>query len=278
MLDRLAKQAVRGVAGLLGLEVHRLRRPTPPPPATPAPPAPPPERAIHGEFTEPFLRHLARCGVRPRCILDVGANEGKWARAASAVFPDARLVLIEPQQEMLPKLKAFCQSHPSARYVLAGAGAANGQAVQTIWEDLHGSSFLPPTDDNLLRAGRQRVTPIVTLDTVVAEEERLPEVVKLDVQGYELEALKGAGRLIGRTECFILEVSLFRGTPGTPDLFDAVEFMHRRGYAVYDVCGFLRRPLDRALGQLDLAFVREDGPLRRDRRWSADEPLPLTQS
>jgi FkbM family methyltransferase len=271
MLDRLAKQAVRGVAGLLGLEVHRLRRPTPAPP--PAPPAPPPERAVHGEFTEPFLRHLARCGVRPRCILDVGANEGKWARAAASVFPDARLVLIEPQQELLPKLKAFCASHPSARYVLAGAGAENGQAVQTIWEDLHGSSFLPPTDDNLLRAGRQRVTPIVTLNTVVAEEERLPEVVKLDVQGYELEALRGAGRLLGTTECFILEVSLFSSAPNSPELFEVVEFMHRHDYEVYDICGFLRRPLDGAIGQLDLAFARANGRLRRDHRWSAEYSL-----
>lgn len=225
---------------------------------------------MYEDAAEPFLRHLARCGLQPRCLVDVGANEGKWSRAASAVFPNARLVLIEPQQELLPQLQAFCESHPSARYVLAGAGAENGHAVQTIWEDLHGSSFLPPTDDNLLRDGRQRLTPIVTLDTVCAAEEHLPEVVKMDVQGYELEALKGAGRLLGYTECFILEISLFRSTPNSPELFEVVEFMHRHGYEVYDFCGFLRRPLDRALGQIDLAFARADGLLRRDRRWSAD--------
>jgi FkbM family methyltransferase len=224
---------------------------------------------MHGDFTEQFLRHLARCGLRPRSIFDVGANEGKWARGAAEVFPDARLVLIEPQQELLPRLQAFCAAHSSARYILAGAGATNGQAVQTIWEDLHGSSFLPPTDENLLGTGRQRVTPIVTLDTVLAEEKHLPELVKLDVQGYELEALKGASRLLGRTECFILEVSLFRFAKNSPDLHEVVDFMHERGYEVYDICGFLRRPLDGALGQLDLAFARTDGYLRREFRWSA---------
>lgn len=263
MLKRFTKWTVRGAAGLFGLEVRRHRRAEPAPTAPTGP-------VMHGDSTDEFLRHLARCGLRPRCVLDVGANEGKWARAAAEVFPAARLVLIEPQEEMRPRLEAFCAAHPSARHVPAGAAAESGHAVQTIWDDFAGSSFLPPPDDALLRAGRQRTTPMVTIDSVFASEPHLPELVKLDVQGYELEALKGANRLFGRTEVFVLEVSLIAGTPGTPELSDVVEFMRARGYVGYDVCGYLRRPLDAALGQFDLAFARADGLLRRDRRWSAE--------
>jgi FkbM family methyltransferase len=228
---------------------------------------------------EEFLRFLRSLDFCPRCVLDVGANETHWAVMAAEIFPDARMVLIEPQEEMVPGLIAFTSAHPSARFVQAGAGAQPGEAIQTITDDLSGSSFIPRPDEELQQAGRQRLTPIVTIDAVFAEEPQLPDLVKLDIQGYELEALKGAERLFGYTECFILEVSLFGGGwTRWPGFYDVVDFMHRRGYQVYDVCGFLRRQLDDALGQVDLAFVRSDGCLGRDRRWSLADPLPPEQT
>ncbi len=41
------------------------------------------------------------------------------------------------------------------------------------------------------------------------------------------------------------------------------------GFVLYDVLSLLRRPLDQALAQLDVAFVPEASPLRRDHRWRA---------
>jgi FkbM family methyltransferase len=223
---------------------------------------------------EGCLRFLRERGIRPRCILDVGANEARWARLAAKIFPESRVVLIEPQEEMIPALTAFCRSHPSARFVRAGAAAEAGEAVQTIWDDLLGSTFVVPTDDGMLTSGKQRLTPMVTIDSVFERELHLPELVKLDIQGYELEALKGAGRLFGHTEVFILEVQLIRGD-SIPTMYDVVEFMHRRNYQAYDICGYLRRPVDDALGQIDLVFARSDGPLCLDRRWSeSDGPPP----
>ncbi len=37
----------------------------------------------------------------------------------------------------------------------------------------------------------------------------------------------------------------------------------------YDVCGLAYRPLDNALAQLDIAFVREDGPFRRHHHYAS---------
>jgi FkbM family methyltransferase len=253
MLARFAKRAIHRAAAWFGYEIRRIGSSNP---------------MSHGIGSmEHFLRFLHQLGVRPRCILDVGANQASWSALAAKVFPGARFVLIEPQEEMLSHLTAFCASHPSARYVPAGAGAEPGQAIQTIWADLQGSSFLPALNDEYLRAGRQRKTPIVTIDSVFAEEEWLPDIVKLDIQGFELEALKGANRLFGHTECFVLEVALFQFMPGMPDLFEVVEFMHQRGYKFYDICGFVRRPLDGALGQLDVAFAKANGRLCGDARW-----------
>ena len=87
----------------------------------------------------------------------------------------------------------------------------------------------------------------------------MPQLAKLDIQGFELEALEGATKLFGRTECFIVEVNFYKRVPNVPLFSDVVSFFDQRGYKVYDIAGELRRPLDNALWQVDLAFVRKGG-------------------
>ena len=50
-------------------------------------------------------------------------------------------------------------------------------------------------------------------------------------------------------------------------MHDIVRFMHDHGFVMADVLGMARRPLDGATAQLDVLFLPDDSPLRRDRRW-----------
>ena len=58
-----------------------------------------------------------------------------------------------------------------------------------------------------------------------------------------------------------MEVSLLRVNEGAPLLADVLQFMGERGFRAYDICSFIRRPLDNALWQSDFIFVRETSPL-----------------
>jgi hypothetical protein len=88
------------------------------------------------------------------------------------------------------------------------------------------------------------------------------------VQGYELEVLRGATETLRACEAVMSEVSLFRYTPDTPLADEVIGFLRDRGFVLYDVAGVLRRPLDDALGQMDLVFVKEDHPLRKSSAWA----------
>ncbi len=140
----------------------------------------------------------------------------------------------------------------------------------TIWDDLACSSLLPTPDDQLKNDGKQRDIDIITLDELIQSGTiNNPELIKLDIQGFELEALKGASLTFGHTEVYILEVSLipFTDNPGMPLIGEVINFMLERGYVVYDFPGFARRPLDGALGQCDICFVKREGFLRKSNEW-----------
>ncbi len=97
---------------------------------------------------------------------------------------------------------------------------------------------------------------------IAAGQVGIPDMMKLDVQGFELEVLKGARQALGITEVIFMEVSLLKLMgPRLPILHDIVAFMHAAGYVVFDIVGFYRRRRDHA--QTDMVFCRENSPLRR---------------
>jgi FkbM family methyltransferase len=254
------KKIIKRILDLCGYEMHRTSR----------------LRVEIGSDQRPvgrmdyLLEDLRSRGLRCRTIIDVGANTTSWSRMAKKVFPEANFCLIEPQVEMQQNLEQFCREFDGSVFVLVGAGAQKDVRTLTVWDDLAGSSFLPKPDAALRSTNKQRDIEIVTIDNLISSSRtRLPELMKLDVQGFELEALKGASTTFGYTEAYILEVLLFpfSDVPGAPVLSDVIQFMLARDYVVYDFAGFLRRPLDGALGACDICFVKRDGFLRQSHAW-----------
>ena len=215
-----------------------------------------------------FLEDIQARGLPCRGVIDVGANKGDWTRMALSVFPESNYLMIEPQQEMADTLNSLCRKHRNLTCVIAGAGKQEGELLQTIYKDPRGSTFLPSTDEARLRGGVQRKTKILTLDAIISRHQFEPSLVKLDVQGFELEVLGGAQSCFGTTEVFILETSLYQLYEAMPTTREVIAFMAEKDYELYDITEFLRRPYDGALGQIDLAFAKKSGFLRNSNRWA----------
>jgi FkbM family methyltransferase len=235
----------------LGLDIRRIR------PATPA------RDSMAGG-----LAQLARLGFQPRTVIDAGVANA--TPELYSTFPSASILLIEPLAEFEPFLQKICSTY-NAQYVLAAAGSAPGSATFHVHADKFSSSLLTEVEGPGVD-GAPRTVPVVTVDQLCAEKKLSgPYLIKLDVQGAELQVLAGAARTLQQTEAVILEVSLFGTMIGGPQFFDIVSYMKGAGFVAYDIFAVNYRPLDGALAQVDMIFVREDGFFRQSHAFATPE-------
>lgn len=210
-----------------------------------------------------FFRHLKKREFQCNHFLDVGAHEADVSKMAISFFPNATIYMVEPLEEMRPQLENFCKKNPKSRLFNFAVGAENSKQELNIFNDLGWSGFM----DNDVQAQykkKSRTVEIRTIDDLIRNKEmEIPDLVKLDVQGFELEVLKGASSLFGKTELFIMEVSLQNKHKSVPLIADVIAFMKERDYFIYDFVGFLRQPEDDALVECDICFVKRDSFLRK---------------
>ena len=209
------------------------------------------------------IRLLSKIGFKPLTVFDTGAFVGQWTANTATVFPDAKFVLIEPDPISMQSARELLTGHtPTPAFVEAAVGATSGTAHLNIWspDAGQGSSLL----GHVAGAPQQTVeVPVTTLDAIAADIDRYPELVKLDLQGFELEALKGAGRVIAGARVFIIEFGCLPAYIDRVSPRELLDYMYDSGFVLYDVIDLIYRPYDGALTGGDFIFVKKDDELRR---------------
>jgi FkbM family methyltransferase len=213
------------------------------------------------------LQRVRDLGLRPRTVIDVGVATG--TNGLYGAFPDVRYVLIEPLEESRPFMRQITQQYPGSIAIHAAAGRAPGEADFVVDPGLSGSSFLLSH-----KSGELRKVPVVTVDSVVREHGlEGPFVLKLDVQGFEIEVLEGSVETLGRTDLVIAEASLWADLKKQPmpRLIELISWFDQKGFVVYDIAQIIRRKLDDAITEMDLVFCPADSPLRAVKSYKTPE-------
>jgi FkbM family methyltransferase len=232
-------------------------------------------RSSHETFArnslEGILQHAKKVGLSPKTIIDVGAADGIFAKRCSKIFLDAKYILLEPLQENEPFLKVVTKSIPGAEFMMAAANAKSGNVIINVHPDLVGSSMYLEEESSEVN-GFPKIVQGITLDCLLNGEKISPPfLLKIDVQGAELDVLSGAEKILLDTEFIILEVSFFRFFKGGPQFYDVVLLMKSMGFVAYDIFGLKYRPLDNALSQCDIVFVKETGLFREHHYYATRE-------
>ncbi len=219
------------------------------------------------QSTKDLSIFLKERGFNPGTIIDVGVAFG--TPDIYCLSDEATLVLVEPVIEFREYINEIKKKRQALVYYGA-VSSEDGELKLWVTPDMTTSSFLVPM--NATNDAKQRTVPCWKLDTLHRQDNwHEPYFLKIDVQGAELLVLDGATEVLKQTEIVLLEVSLFSFSPGLPDFFDVISYMKHRGFVVYDMFNGHNRPLDRARGQIDVAFVKENGIFRKDTRWGTSE-------
>lgn len=178
-------------------------------------------------------------------IYDIGANVGTWSLLAKALIPEAIIEAFEPLREHHTSFSARLRKVSGVTLHRIALGAENTIALLRVNNFTDASSFLPVAEAGRSEFGlaeiEQASVDLRRLDDYRTELELLfPDLIKLDVQGFELEVLKGAEECLRKVKAVVVEVSF-------ADYYERQCLFH-------EIVGFLAR------FDLSLAMVGEHTP------------------
>jgi FkbM family methyltransferase len=189
-------------------------------------------------------------------IIDLGAAQGNWSRMALSLFPDARVIGVDPLKERVPHLERLKAENARFDFVPAVAGGDDGGSVDlAVTEDLDGSSVNGAY-------GQMRTVPVQSVDGIAMRAGlRGPYFLKFDTHGFEKPILESAPRVLEETCFIVMEAYNYRHTPETLLFHEMIAYLGEKGFRVSHLVDVLNRPRDGTLWQVDLLFARADDPM-----------------
>jgi FkbM family methyltransferase len=206
------------------------------------------------------IANLKKLGFDPDLVIDAGALFGNWTSNVINIFPHAEFIMIEPQIGQKKYLEAITQKFDNVSMELSLLGDAERDNIE-FYQMGTGSSIYQENTDHQ----REKVSlKMETLDTIIEKKYKMPRscFIKLDVQGAEIDVLKGATGLLKKTEFILLEISTLNYNYKAPQFADVIIFLKSIGFVLFDICDE-RRMDNEVLYQADIIFVKESSAIRR---------------
>lgn len=189
---------------------------------------------------EPLFRRALRFGVSPshehrgvlsslgdiNTVVDVGANVGQFALICSSCFPNAKVHSFEPLSKARNVFSKVMDGSDRVFLHPVALGEHRAELQMHVTAKADSSSLLAPSLQASIFPGTHEVGTEVAL--VMPLEDRLnrddissPALLKIDVQGYEMQVLRGCKTLLDCFEHVFIELSfveLYAGQALAPEV------------------------------------------------------------
>jgi FkbM family methyltransferase len=204
----------------------------------------------------PTVEHIdAIERLSPKTLIDVGANKGQFSLLARYLFPEIEIHAFEPLESERVLYQSVL-SEPVKIYSMA-LGATAGEATFFVASRADSSSLLQPG------TAQQAAYGVTTMRSITVPVARLKDVLdisilprpillKLDVQGGELEVLKGAENLLLLVDTVYCETSFVQLYENQPLANEIASYLIERGFAL---SGVFNQSVTRKFGATQADFL-----------------------
>ncbi len=197
-----------------------------------------------------------RKDFRITTLIDVGVGVGQGTPALYAAFPEVKLLLVDANPISWPVMDRILAEREGHGAKMA-AGSEPGELDFFSYIDAPGvSSFIHRAEHADFRKDVIKI-PIARLDTIVADSGLWgPYGLKIDVEGFELEALRGATETLKSTEFVLFESQIASLNPKPYTQGEIFAFLEAAGFELYDIVWIAYDHATRRTKQADLLFRR----------------------
>ncbi len=195
-------------------------------------------------------------------IVDVGAADGTVSQKFSKAFPFSITYAFEPIPSTFQSLKGNVSGNKNIIAVNKGLGSAETELTIHLSERITSSSFFNIEENisndffsrNLKDVGAESVV-VSTMDKEIPSDKKI-NILKMDVQGFELEVLKGGKNTLKRTAIVLVEMQNHDLYLGAPKYYDIDKFMRESNFELFDIIPSIRQ--DKKLYEWDSIYVNKN--------------------
>lgn len=194
--------------------------------------------------------------LRINCVLDVGANDGQFAKNVRAIGYDGLIISFEPIREVFDKLSQTFVGDSRWRGVPIALGKMNGNQRLNVHKMSVLSSFLEtvePTDGVEVREVELRTLASLLPDLI--KDLADPRVfLKMDTQGFDHDVFEGAANM-ACIRALMSEIAVSAYYKGQKNYVESFEIYRQAGYVLHHLSVVNRTP-EGDLRELNAYFRR----------------------
>lgn len=211
-----------------------------------------------------FFSILKKQNFNPIVIYDIGANKGLWTNNCFIFFPDATYYLFEPQIDLKKDIDDLFFNKKNIQLFSVGVGNKTCELSFTIHDRDDSCTFRLSAEEAKEKGLHQVHLPMVQLDTFAIENNlKSPSILKIDAEGFDLEVLEGAKKLVQEAEIIMIEVGIMNKTFKNSSL-NVMNYLDEVGFRLFDITDLNRPYGNKILWLCEFVFIKKNGMLDKN--------------